>query len=414
MSHRTRALRACVMLALPTGVFAQSTKGPTIFSPAAQVGTVNLRAAVVLADYSVRPLPLLKVVAQRTDRPDSVTAETDLDGRASMTLRVGTYVLRAKTAQPVAGRAYTWAVRVAVRRNQPQSLQLTSSNASTSDSVQTTPAVVAEARPAPRPAAAPPQPATGATSGNTGATSGNTGATSANKVVAKADPPKPAPTPIPAPVTQSASTAPHASPFAPTAPASAPKRMQAAPRPRTNTSGLMLGLSFDASRIRSDDLNSTAESGPGAAALLGWGVTKNFAFILDASGARISSLDGDYDLAHVDVGGRWHFVNRSAFVPFVEVGYAGRAATKQGALLSDDQGNTYTGDLSIMGGGVSLGGGLGYFVTPGIALGGAFKWTSGQFTRVKFDNVTVDGLQLDATSTRFNMGFTWYPMGGKR
>jgi hypothetical protein len=30
------------MLALPTGVFAQSTKGPTVFSPSAQVGTVNL------------------------------------------------------------------------------------------------------------------------------------------------------------------------------------------------------------------------------------------------------------------------------------------------------------------------------------------------------------------------------------
>jgi len=401
MPHLTRALRACVMLALPTGVFAQSTKGPTIFSPSAQVGTVNLRAAVVLADYSVRPLPLLKVVAQRTDRPDSATAETDLEGRASMTLRVGTYTLRAKTAQPVAGRGYSWAMRVVVRQNQPQSLQLTNSNASTSDSVETTPVVVAEAKPAPRPAAPAAQP--------------TTSAPSTNKVVAKVDPPKPAPTPIPAPATQSTPTTSQSSPFAPqSSRAPASKRIEPAPHPRTNTSGLMLGLSFDASSIRSDDLNSSTESGPGAAALLGWGVTKNFALILDASGARISSLDGDYDLAHVDIGGRWHFVNRSAFVPFVEVGYAGRAATKQGAILSDGQGNTYTGDLSILGGGVSLGGGLEYFVTPGIALGGAVKWTSGQFTRVKFDNVTVDGLQLDATSARFNMGFTWYPMGGKR
>ena len=401
MSHLTRALSACVMIALPTGVFAQSTKGPTVFSPAAQVGTVNLRAAVVLPDYSVRPLALLKVVAQRIDRPDSATAETDLDGRASMTLRVGTYTVRAKPAQPIAGRSYTWAVRVVVRANQPQSLQLTNSNASSADSVATTPAVVAEAKPAPRPAAPATQPPASATA--------------TNMVVAKAEPPKPAPTPIPAPLTQSNPATAQASPFAPSSsPAPAARRMQPAPRPRTNTSGLMLGLSFDASRIRSDDLNSTTESGPGVAALLGWGVTKNFAFILDASGARISSLDGDYDLAHVDIGGRWHFVNRSGFVPFVEVGYAGRMATKQGAILSDGQGNSYTGDLSILGGGVSLGGGLEYFVTPGIALGGAFKWTSGQFTQVKFDNVTVDGLELDATSARFNMGFTWYPMGGRR
>lgn len=398
MSHLTRALGASVMLALPTGVFAQSTKGPTVFSPASQVGTVNLRAAVVLPDYSVRPLALLKVVAQRTDRPDSATAETDLDGRAAMTLRVGTYTLRAKTAQPVAGRAYTWAVRVMVRANQPQSLQLTNTNASSADSVVTTPAVVAEAKPAPRPTAPAPQPAASAASTNTSTTA-------TNKVVAKMDPPKPAPTPLPA----------QPSPFAASSsPAPTLKHMQPPPRPRTNTSGLMLGLAFDGSRIRSDDLNSTAESGPGAAALLGWGVTKNFAFILDASGARISSVNGDYDLAHVDIGGRWHFVNRSAFVPFVEVGYAGRVATKQDAILSDETGNTYTGDLSILGGGISAGGGLEYFVTPGIALGGAFKWTSGKFTQVRFDNVTVDGLEVDATSARFNMGFTWYPMGGKR
>jgi hypothetical protein len=380
MSHLTRALRACVVLALPTGAFAQSTKGPTVFSPSAQVGTVNLRAAVVLSDYSVRPLPLLKVVAQRTDRADSAAAETDLEGRASMTLGVGTYVLRAKTAQPVAGRAYTWAVRVVVRPQQTQSLQLTNSNASTSDSVATKPAVVAEAAPAP-----------------------------------KSAPPKPAPTPLPAPAQQppvAPVTTAQSSPFAsPAPPAPAPKRAEARPHPRTNTSGLMLGLAFDASSIRSDDLNSSTESGPGAAALIGWGVTKNFAFILDVSGARISSLAGDYDLGHVDIGGRWHFVNRSAFVPFAEVGYAGRAATKQGAILSDGQGNTYTGDLSILGAGVSVGGGLEYFPTPGLALGGAFKWTSGQFTRVRFDNVTVDGLQVDATSARFNLGVTWYPMG---
>jgi hypothetical protein len=376
MPHLTRAFRACVMLALPTGAFAQSTKGPTIFSPSAQVGTVSLRAAVVLPDYSVRPLPLLKVVALRTDRPDSAAAETDLEGRTSMTLRVGTYTLRAKTAQPVAGRAYTWAFRVVVRPQQTQFLQLTNSNASISDSVATKPAVVAEATPAP-----------------------------------KSAPPKPAPTPLPAPAQQPPVTTAQSSPFAtPASPAPAARRVEARPHPRTTTSGLMLGLAFDAASIRSDDLNSSTESGPGAAALLGWGVTKNFAFILDVSGARISSLDGDYDLGHVDIGGRWHFVNRSAFVPFAEVGYAGRAATKQGAILSDGQGNTYTGDLSILGGGVSLGGGLEYFVTPGIALGGAFKWTSGQFTRVRFDNVTVDGLQLDATSARFNMGFTWYPM----
>ncbi len=145
--------------------------------------------------------------------------------------------------------------------------------------------------------------------------------------------------------------------------------------------------------------------------MLGWGVMKNFAIILDMSAAQISSVNGNYALGHADIGGRFHFVNRTAFVPFVDVGYAGRVIRQGDVTLTDDLGNTSTGNLTFMGGGLSVGGGLQYFVTPSIAFGGAYKWTSGRFTQVRFNNMTVDGLQLDATSARFNMGFSWYPMG---
>jgi len=175
----------------------------------------------------------------------------------------------------------------------------------------------------------------------------------------------------------------------------------------------MLGLSFDASSIRSEDLNSSTESGPGVAGMIGWGITKNIALALDMSGAQISSIDGNYNLGHADIGARWHFVNRTAFVPFVDVGYAGRALMKRNVTLTDALGNTSTGTLTYMGAGLSYGGGLQYFVTPGIAFGGAFKWTTGRFSQVRFENLTVEDLQLDASSARFNMGFTWYPMGRK-
>jgi Outer membrane protein beta-barrel domain len=514
MSYSSRVLRVCALLALPTGAFAQSTKGPTIFSPAAQVGTVNLRAAIVLQDYTVKALPLLKVVARNADRPDSVSAQTDLDGRTTLTLTVGVYTVRARTPQPVSGRMYEWAVRVIVRPQQSQSVDLTNSNASRSDSVATTPAVVAEAKPAPQPPpAAAPQPtpvqptpaqATAATQAQltsaqptaqssqpqtsqakatqpkttqpqpksqsqsapsqpSPASAGSTKVTAPVKaeavasaptkvetattapakattpskpstpvnvappstveksVVAKAEPPKSAPTTAAASATQSstpATTAPATTAPAKqvaAAPSSAPvsKHADAAPRPprRTNTSGLMLGLAFDASSIRSDDLNSRTESGPGVAGLIGWGITKNIAIALDASGAQISSVDGNYNLGHADIGARWHFVNRTAFVPFVDVGYAGRALMKRDVTLTDNLGNTSTGTLTYMGAGLSYGGGLEYFITPGIAFGGAFKWTTGRFSQVRFENLTVEDLQLDASSARFNMGFTWYPMG---
>jgi hypothetical protein len=372
----TRVLRICAMVALPASAFAQSSQSPTVFSPSSQIGKVNVRAAVVRPDYDVKPLPMLTIVARRTDRADSVVAQTDLDGRVSMSLDVGTYALRAKTSGPVDGRSYAWTVRVVVRPQQTQAVQLTNANASSSDSVVAKP-TVADAAPA---------------------VPAKTVVSQKPVVVAKpvaVDSAKPA-----APTPANPFLAPRVSRLA---------RVASAP-PRTNTTKLLLGLSFDASAIQSEDLTRSTESGAGLAGQVGWGFTKNFAMVVDASAARIASLDGDFDLAHVDVGGRWHFVSRSSFVPFVEVGYSGRAASKPQALLSDGAGTTYAGDLKIMGGGASLGAGFQYFPMSKMAIGGAFKWTTGKFTRVQVDNVTVDGLSIDATSARFNMGFTWYPM----
>jgi len=182
-------------------------------------------------------------------------------------------------------------------------------------------------------------------------------------------------------------------------------------QPRVNTSNVLLGLSFDASSIKSEFLGPSTGTGVGLAGQLGWGVGKYFALVADASGARIGSLDGNFDLAHLDVGGRLHFVTgRSAFVPFVEGGYAWRVVRKEGAVMTDPAGTTYTGDM-VIGNGFSLGGGLQYFVAPTVSFGGTFKWTTGTFSRLQHDGLYVDGLAMDATSTRFNMGFTWYPMG---
>ena len=43
-----------------------------------------------------------------------------------------------------------------------------------------------------------------------------------------------------------------------------------------------------------------------------------------------------------------------------------------------------------------------------------FRTLQGEFTQVRFYNITVDGFEVDATSARFNLGFTWYPMRAGR
>ena len=36
-------------------------------------------------------------------------------------------------------------------------------------------------------------------------------------------------------------------------------------------------------------------------------------------------------------------------------------------------------------------------------------WSGGRFTEIRVDNVTVSGLELDAQSSRFNVGISWWP-----
>jgi hypothetical protein len=351
MIVHVRITRLLALTAFPLSAIAQQPRPQTVFSPG-QTGSVVVRIAVVQPDYSVKTLPLVPVIARRTDRADSVSGRTDLDGRVTLTLPVGAYTLNAFTPRPIAGRSYMWAVPVVIRASMTESVQLTNGNASVdSTAVAQAPTASTEA---------PVLPTASVTVGE---------------------------------------------------PSTRTIAVQRAPAMRANTSGFFLGLALNGSAISYENSDSGVESGGGLAAQLGWGFTKNFAILLDVAGAAITSDGGDYGLAHVDISGRWHFVSPSrALVPFLEVGYAARAAVENDVVIVDDFGNSLSGDVSLVGSGVSFGGGLQYHVTPTFALGGSLKWTVGSFSTVKLDDVSVDGLDIKATSTRFNLGFTWYPV----
>ena len=377
-SHTRAALRLLAALVLPTAAIAQQPRSPTVFS-SNQTGTLTLRAAVVLPDYSVKPLPLVPVVARRTDRADSVSGRTDLDGRLIMTLPAGAYTIRAHTPLPVGGRSFMWAVPVVIRASMAESVQLTNANASIDS------AVVAVA------AAPPPSPTVPRTS----------------PAEAPAQTAAPIAEPAAAPVFQ-----PVAEPAQPSSSFVNARGLDSAPA-RANTSNFFLGLSLNGSSIMFDDESDEVESGGGLSAQIGWGFTPNFALYLDASGAAIRTDIGDVGLGHVELGGRWHFVSATrALVPFLEVGYAARAIVQEDMFYYDDFGNALSGDFSLLGSGIAFGGGLQYHVSPTMALGASLKWTVGDFTTVKLDNVSVDGLDISATTARLNLGFTWYPVTG--
>jgi opacity protein-like surface antigen len=190
----------------------------------------------------------------------------------------------------------------------------------------------------------------------------------------------------------------------------------AAPLPRANTEKLMLSFSLGGASISSDEFEDERESGGGFSLQAGWGFTRLFTLLVDASGAVLGDDDDEFVLLHFDLLGRLNFTSpQRAWVPFIEGGISARVAGQDDIEIEDDEGGgSQEVDLEISGGGFTFGGGIQYHVAPAWALGAGLKWTVGEFSEVKVNNVSVDGFELDATSTRLNFGVTWRPMLGRR
>lgn len=350
MTTVARRMRsASILLAIPASLVAQSrgVQGPTVFSPASQVGVLNVRAAIVLPDLSVKPLPLMRVVAQRSGGADSVAAQTGLEGTVVMAVPVGSYTVHA-TAPVVGARSFSWVIPVVVRQGATLRLDLTNATAQP-DSV----VVIA----------------------------GHAGASAAGNEQLVYGPDDGRPIGGGEKPLGSKSDAPAA---------------RAAYR--ANTSGIFLGVGGDGSALRSGDVGITHAVGRGLSAQVGWGLTRHFAVYVEGATARLTSAGGTYRLRHVDAGARWHFVNPSrALVPFLDVAFSRR-----------DAANVYYGNLPANGNGVTVGGGLQYFVARTLSLGTALRWTTGEFSEVRDGTARVDGFEIDAMSARADVGFSWY------
>ena len=189
---------------------------------------------------------------------------------------------------------------------------------------------------------------------------------------------------------------------------------QAAQPMKSNTEKLMLSLALGGTSIKSDEFENESESGGGFSLQAGWGFTPKFTLLVDASGAVLGDDDEEFVLVHFDLLGRLNFANpQRAWVPYVEGGLSARVAGQDDIAIVDESG-TQEVDLEISGGGFTFGGGIQYHVRPSLSLGAGLRWTVGEFSEVKINNVSVDGFELDATSTRLTFGVTWWPMAMRR
>jgi opacity protein-like surface antigen len=181
----------------------------------------------------------------------------------------------------------------------------------------------------------------------------------------------------------------------------------------SSTKGFFVGANLNQSSVTIDDPDSgtsDTESGAGLGVQAGFGFTPRIAFVVDLTGARIDSDGEEFTLGHFDLMVRYAFTGvATRFVPSLEVGYSGVA------MMADDVSfdGTTTGDLTFSGTGFTLGAGVQYYMSPSFALGLGAKWTSGEFDEIEYAGESMSGLGVDMSSTRFNIGFTWYPMAGR-
>lgn len=169
---------------------------------------------------------------------------------------------------------------------------------------------------------------------------------------------------------------------------------------RSSTQGFFLNGHLNGSSWTLDDLDVDTESGGGIGIGLGYGLTELISLYAQLDAAAINPDGGDtYALAHFDLGAQFTFLSTDTpWRPYLDVALAGRAAEWESIL----------GDIETSGGGISVGGGVKYFISLPVALDLGLKWTVGELSDFTIGGYSQE-IEADATSARFTIGISWYP-----
>lgn len=178
----------------------------------------------------------------------------------------------------------------------------------------------------------------------------------------------------------------------------------------STTRGLNLGFHLAAASLSVEGGDQNAGGGGGIR--VGYGVSRVVNLFLEMDGATIDvtnaggSVTGQWVLAHGDLGVRFHFANSlRSYVPYLEAALSGRAVSIGDATFNQQDAGT----VSFSGGSFTVGGGISVYLQRTLALDFGLKLTSGKFTEVAVGDLSLSGLDIDATSSRLNIGLVWWP-----
>jgi opacity protein-like surface antigen len=185
--------------------------------------------------------------------------------------------------------------------------------------------------------------------------------------------------------------------------AALPAAAQMEEGPRAPTTGLSAGLFGSSASLTLVEDRSTSFGG-GLGLSLGYGFTPGFGLHLSTSGAALKPSTGDTQLlGHLDLESRFTFVREGrAWAPHLAVG-AGTRSIRWSPPTDGDGPNEWHGNP-----GLTAGGGVSYFASPSVSLDLALRYGFGNLKQMRCPE-GQDAVRTCATSTRVNVGATWYP-----
>ena len=177
---------------------------------------------------------------------------------------------------------------------------------------------------------------------------------------------------------------------------------------RSTTRGFNIGANLQGASLTVEDNNPAAGGGFGVRA--GYGFNRSFMGYIETDGivfhAENPELEGEWTMAHVDLGVRYNFANSlRRWVPFLDGAIGVRAVSVADAAREGED----VGTVTFSGGALSLGGGLSFFATETFAIETLVKLTGGRFEQVDVGNVSVRDFDIEASSFRFKVGVSWWP-----
>ena len=176
---------------------------------------------------------------------------------------------------------------------------------------------------------------------------------------------------------------------------------------KSTTRGFNLGAHLQGASYTIEAQDPQEAGGFGIRA--GYGLNRIITLYLGVDGAQVelqdSTVSGDWSLAHVDVGVRFHFANSlRRWVPYLDAAVGARAVTVKNAVVN---GNS-SANASLNGAAFSAGGGLYVFFNESLAMDVGVKASTGEFNKIDIGALSLSNLDLDVKSTRFNLGIVWW------